>query len=71
MVPVEKKTRIVLSVLAGGTALVAGRSGSWFQEGQLGAEVVESARALGEAHLGVWVWKKSVEGRLGSSGTLR
>jgi len=55
LVPVEKKTRIVLSVLAGGTALVAGRSGSWFQE----------------AHLGVWVWKKSVEGRLGSSGTLR
>jgi len=55
LVPVEKKTWNVLSVLAGGTALVAGRSGSWFQE----------------AHLGVWVWKKSVEGRLGSSGTLR
>ena len=84
LIPVEKKTRIVLSVLAGElsiaeaarrekvseqsigrwkaefleagkTALVAGRSGSWFQE----------------AYLGVWVWKKSVEGRLGSSGTLR
>jgi len=96
LIPVEKKTRIVLSVLAGElsiaeaarrekvseqsigrwkaefleagkTALVAGRSGPSSREEQLEAEVAELTQALGEAHLEVRVWKKSAEGRLGSS----
>lgn len=100
MIPVEKKTRIVLSVLAGElsiaeaarrekvseqsigrwkaefleagkTALVAGRSGPSSREEQLEAEVAELTQALGEAHLEVRVWKKSAEGRLGSSRTSR
>ena len=100
LIPVEKKTRIVLSVLAGElsiaeaarrekvseqsigrwkaefleagkTALVAGRSGPSSREEQLEAEVAELTQALGEAHLEVRVWKKSAEGRLGSSRTSR
>lgn len=100
MIPVEKKARIVLSVLAGELsiaeaarrekvseqsigwwkvefleagkiALVAGRSGPSSREEQLEAEVAELTQALGGAHLEVRVWKKSAEGRLGSSRTSR
>ena len=100
VIPIEKKTRIVLSVLAGEisiaeaarrekvseasigkwkaefieagkAALVAGRSGPSSREQQLEAEVAELTTALGEAHLESRVWKKSAEGRLGPSRTLR
>ena len=99
-IPSEKKTRIVLAILAGEmsiaeaarkekvseqsigrwkaefieagrTALVAGRSGPSSREEQLAAEVVELTQALGEAHVGVRVWKKSAAGRLGPSRTSR
>ena len=69
MVPVEKKTRIVLSVLAGGTALVAGRSGPSSREEQLEAEVAELTQALGAGH--IWRSKKSAEGRPGPLRTSR
>ena len=100
MIPPERKTRIVLAILAGEmsiaeaarkekvseqsigrwkaefieagrTALVAGRSGPSSREEQLEAEVVELTQALGEAHVELRVWKKSAEGRLGPSRTLR
>ena len=99
-IPVEKKTRIVLSVLAGEmsiaeaarkeqiseqsigrckadfleagkTALAAGKSGPSTREEQLEAEVAELTQALGEAAVEIRVWKKSAEGRLGPSRTLR
>lgn len=99
-IPVEKKTRIVLSVIAGEvtvaeaarrekvseqsvgrwkadfleagkTALAAGRSGPSTREEQLEAEVAELTQALGEAAIEIRVWKKSAEGRLGPSRTLR
>ena len=63
-IPAEKKTRIVLSVLAG-------RSVPSSREEQLEAEVAELTQALGEAHLEARVWKKSAEGRLGPSRTSR
>jgi len=56
---------------AGRSALVAGRSGPSSREEQLEAEVVELTQALGEAHVELRVWKKSAEGRLGPSRTLR
>jgi transposase len=100
VIPVEKKTRIVLSVLAGEmsiaeaarmeriseqsigrwkaefieagkTALIAGKSGPSSREEQLEAEVADLTTALGEAHLQARVWKKSAEGRVGPSRTLR
>lgn len=40
-------------------------------EDQLEAEVVARTQALGEATLGIRVWKKSAEGRLGPSRTSR
>ncbi len=96
----EKKTRIVLAVLAGElsmveaarkehvseqsisrwkaefveagkTALVAGRSGPSTREQQLEAQVADLTQALGEAAVEIRVWKKSAEGRLGPSKTLR
>ena len=99
-IPVEKKTRIVLSVIAGEvtvaeaarrekvseqsvgrwkadfleagkTALAAGRSGPSTREEQLEAEVAELTQALGQAAIEIRVWKKSAEGRLGPSRTLR
>jgi transposase len=39
--------------------------------GQLEAEVADLTQALGEAAVELWVWKKSAEGRLGLSRTLR
>ena len=100
VIPPEKKTLIVLSVLsgeisiadaarkeqvseqsispwkadfveAGKTALTAGRSGPSTREAQLEAEVGELTQALGEAAVELRVWKKSAEGRLGPSRTLR
>ena len=56
---------------AGRSALVAGRSGPSSREEQLEAEVVELTQALGEAHVELRVWKKSAEGRLGTSRTSR
>jgi len=56
---------------AGKTALVAGRSGPTSREEQLGAEVADLTQALGEAAVELRVWKKSAEGRLGSSRTSR
>jgi len=99
-IPAEKKTRIVLAVLAGElsiaeaarkekvseqsigrwkadfleagkSALVSGRSGPSSREQQLEAEVTELTQALGEAAVEIRVWKKSAEGRLGPSRTLR
>lgn len=100
VIPVEKKTRIVSSVLAGEVtiaqaarrekvseqsigrwkldfleagriALAAGKSGPSSCEQQLEEEVVELTQALGEAAVGIRVWKKSAEGRLGSPRTSR
>ena len=99
-IPVEKKTRIVMSVLAGEmtiaeaarrekiselsigrwkadfleagkTALAAGKSGPSSREEQLETEVAELTQALGQAAVEIRVWKKSAEGRLGPSRTLR
>lgn len=96
VISAERKTRIVLSVLAGEmsiteaarrekvseqpigrwkadfleagkTALAAGRSGPSTREEQLEAQVEELTQALGEAAVELRVWKKSAEGRLGSS----
>ncbi len=96
----EKKVRIVLSVLAGEvsiaeaarrdqvsqqsinrwkagfleagkTGLAASKPGPSTREQQLEAQVSELRQALGEATLEVQVWKKSAEGRLGPSMTLR
>lgn len=100
MIPVEKKIRIVLSVLqgevsvaeaarrekvseqaignwkrqfleAGRAGITAGRSGPTSREEQLEAEVADLTQALGEAAVEIRVWKKSAEGRLGPSRTLR
>lgn len=99
-IPAEKKTRIVLAVLAGElsiaeaarkemvseqsigrwkadfleagkSALTSGRSGPSTRAAQLEAEVTELTQALGEAAVEIRVWKKSAEGRLGPSRTLR
>jgi transposase len=56
---------------AGKTALVAGKSGPSTREEQLEAEVADLTQALGEAAVELRVWKKSAEGRLGPSRTLR
>ena len=56
---------------AGKTALAAGRSGPSTREEQLEAEVAELTQALGQAAIEIRVWKKSAEGRLGPSRTLR
>ena len=50
---------------------VSGRSGPSSREQQLEAEVTELTQALGEAAVEIRVWKKSAEGRLGPSRTLR
>lgn len=100
MIPVEKETRIVLSILAGEmtiaeaarrekvseqsigrwkadfleagkTGLAAGKSGPSTREQQLEAEVADLTQALGEAAVEIRVWKKSAEGRFGSSRTSR
>lgn len=100
VIPADRKTRIVLSVLAGEVsvaeaarrekvseqaignwkrqfleagkvALAAGRSGPSTREQQLEAEVEDLTQALGEAAVEIRVWKKSAEGRLGPSKTLR
>jgi len=100
VIPAERMTRIVLSVLAGEmkiaeaarrervseqsigrwktdfleagqTALVAGRSGSSTREQQLAAEVADLNQALGEGAVELRVWKRSAEGRLGTSRTSR
>ena len=100
VIPVEKKIRIVLSVLqgevsvaeaarrekvseqaignwkrqfleAGRAGITAGRSGPTSREEQLEAEVADLTQALGEAAVEIRVWKKSAEGRLGPSRTLR
>jgi transposase len=55
----------------GKAALVAGKTGPLSCEEQLAAEVAELAQALGEAAVEIRVWKKSAEGRLGPSRTLR
>ena len=56
---------------AGKTALIAGKTGPSSREGQLEAEVADLTQALGEAAVEIRVWKKSAEGRLGSSRTSR
>ena len=100
VIPIEKKTRIVLSVLAGEisiaeaarrekvseasigkwkaefieagkAALVLCWSVPWSPEHPRAAAVAQLTTALGEAHLESRVWKKSAEGRLGPSRTLR
>lgn len=48
-----------------------GKAGSSSREQQLQAEVDELTTALGEAHVQLRVWKKSAEGQLGPSRTLR
>ena len=55
---------------AGKTALEAGRSGPSTREEQLEAQVDELTQALSEAAVELRVWKKSAEGRLGSSRTV-
>lgn len=56
---------------AGRQALTAPRSGPSSREAQLEAEIAELTQALGEAAVELRVWKKSAEGRLGPSRTLR
>lgn len=56
---------------AGREALTVGRSGPSSREAQLEAEVAELTQALGEAAVEVRAWKRSAEGRLGPSRTLR
>ena len=56
---------------AGKTALAAGKSGPSAREAQLEAQVEDLTLALGEAAVELRVWKKSAEGRLGPSKTLR
>jgi transposase len=58
-------------VEAGKTALAVGRTGPSTREAQLAVEVGELTQALGEAAVELRVWKKSAEGRLGPSRTLR
>ncbi|MBX6389891.1 MAG: helix-turn-helix domain-containing protein [Frankia sp.] len=48
-----------------------GSSRASSREEALAAEVEELKTALGEAHVEIRVWKKSAEGRLGPSRTLR
>ena len=58
--------------LEGGKAgIEAGKSKPSTREQQLEDEVVELTTALGEAAVEIRVWKKSAEGRLGPSRTLR
>ena len=56
---------------SGRAGLVAGRSGPPSREQQLEAEIADLTKALGEAHPQARVWKKSAEGRLGTSRTSR
>lgn len=56
---------------AGKTALGAGKSGSSTREAQLEAQVEDLMLALGDAAVELRVWKKSAQGRLGPSKTLR
>src|SRR5450759_2107998 len=56
---------------AGRTGLAAGKSGPSTREAQLEAEVADLTQTLGEAAVEIRVWKKSAEGRLGPSRTLR
>lgn len=57
---------------AGRQALASGGgSGPSAREAQLEAEVADLTQALGEAAVEVRVWKRSAEGRLGPSRTLR
>ncbi len=56
---------------SGRAGLVAGRSGPSSREQQLEAQVADLTQALGEAAVELRVWKKSAEGRLGPSRTLR
>ena len=99
-IPVEKKLRIVLAVLAGELSVAeaarrekvseqaignwkrqfleagkagiqAGKSKPSSREQQLEDEVADLTTALGEAAIEIRVWKKSAEGRLGPSRTLR
>lgn len=100
VIPVEKKTRIVLSVLqnevsiaetarreavseqaignwkrqfleAGKAGIAAGKSKPGSREQQLEAQVEDLTQAFGEAAVEIRVWKKSAEGRLGPSRTLK
>lgn len=52
-----------LGLAAGGSSRPTGR------EEQPAAEVAGLTTALGEAHVELWVWKKSAEGRLAPSRT--
>lgn len=54
-----------------GLASSASRSGPSTREAQLEAEIADLHAALGEAHVQLRVWKKSAEGRLAPSRTLR
>lgn len=56
---------------AGRQALTTGRAAGSSREEQLEAEVADLTQALGEAAVELRVWKKSAEGRLGPSRTLR
>jgi len=48
-----------------------GASGPSSRQEQLAAEVAELTQALSEAAVEIRLWKKSAEGRLGPSQTLR
>src|SRR5665647_379035 len=56
---------------AGRAGLATGRAGPTTREAQLEAEVADLTQALGEAAVELRVWKRSAEGRLGPSRTLR
>ena len=56
---------------AGRVGLATGRAGPTTREAQLEAEVADQTQALGEAAVELRVWKRSAEGRLGPSRTLR
>ncbi|MEU5384479.1 helix-turn-helix domain-containing protein [Kitasatospora cineracea] len=54
-----------------GRAGLAGTSGPSAREQQLGSQFADLTQALGGVVVGLRVWKKSAEGRLGPSRTLR
>ncbi|RRD42087.1 helix-turn-helix domain-containing protein [Buchananella hordeovulneris] len=56
---------------AGKTVLAVGKSGPSTREAELQARVEDVTLVLSEAAVGLRVWKKSAEGRLGPSKTSR
>ncbi|WP_030464743.1 helix-turn-helix domain-containing protein [Kitasatospora sp. NRRL B-11411] len=56
---------------SGRAGLASGKSGPSSREQQLQSQIADLTQALGDAAVELRVWKKSAEGRLGPSKTLR